>query len=511
MNEFEIFDKASEIRDPQEQQRFLADACQGDPVLRHSVEALLESAESAKSFLESPAAAAVGRASLDQALVMQPGVPPMSGHTESGVLGDYRILQEIGRGGMGVVYEAEQISLGRRVALKVLPYASMLDKTQLTRFQNEARAAASLEHPHVVHVHSVGTERGVHYFAMQLIRGQSLDEMAKAERRKRGIFEHTVVEPTRKSSGYEPTSAYSISDAPPSEQNNLIDTVIDAAPAGTTRHDVNDKVWIRAVVELAVQAAEALEHAHRMGIVHRDIKPSNLLVDGEQHLWVADFGLALIEANANLTTSGSMIGTLRYMSPEQMRGDRHVLGHHTDIYSLGTTLYEMLTLRPAFPDSDVTRLMQRIPHEEPPAPHKLNSAIPRDLETIVLKAMAKDHENRYATAGALAEDLRSFLDNKPIRARRPSLVDRTRKWTGRHKAIVRTATITLAVALAVGGGLLWSERGQTLAALDRETQQTLAAEEQERLAEQQTRLAQTGAAGKRTKACRATAARCCRV
>jgi serine/threonine protein kinase len=170
------------------------------------------------------------------------------------------------------------------------------------------------------------------------------------------------------------------------------------------------------VVELAIQAAEALEHAHRMGIVHRDIKPSNLLVDADQHLWVTDFGLALVEAEGNLTASGGMLGTLRYMSPEQLRGDRHVLDHHTDIYSLGATLYEMLVLRPAFPDSEVTKLVRRIPHEEPVAPHKLNPSIPRDLATIVLKAMAKQPGDRYTTARHLADDLRRFLRDEPIQA-----------------------------------------------------------------------------------------------
>ena len=231
-------------------------------------------------------------------------------------------------------------------------------------------------------------------------------------------------------------------------------------PGGSEERD-----RIRSVVKLAIQAAEALEHAHRMGIVHRDIKPSNLLVDAEQHLWVADFGLAMIEAEGNLTATGSMMGTLRYMSPEQIRGDRHVLDHHTDIYSLGATLYEMLTLRPAFPESDAAQLMQRIPDDEPTAPRKLNSAISRDLETIVLKAMAKDHEDRYATAAAMAADLRHFLDDEPIQAKPPGPIVRAKKWARRHRPVVATAMGTLAIAVAIAGGLLWNERRETFAAL----------------------------------------------
>ena len=208
-----------------------------------------------------------------------------------------------------------------------------------------------------------------------------------------------------------------------------------------------------------------------MGIVHRDIKPSNLLIDVERQLWVTDFGLAMVEAEGNLTTTGSMVGTLRYMSPEQMRGDRHVLDHHTDIYSLGATLYEMLTLRAAFPENDATRVMQQIPVDEPTAPRRLNQAIPRDLETIVLKAMAKDHEDRYATAAGLAEDLRRFLDDEPIRAKPPGAVERARKWARRHRAIVATAAGTLGLAVMVAGALLWNERSETLAAYATVTEQ----------------------------------------
>ena len=176
------------------------------------------------------------------------------------------------------------------------------------------------------------------------------------------------------------------------------------------------------------------------------------------------------------------MGTLRYMSPEQMRGDRHVLDHHTDIYSLGATLYEMLTLQPAFPDSDAARLMQRIAIDEPMSPRQLNPAIPRDLETIVLKAMAKDHEDRYTTAGEMAADLRRFLNDEPILAEPPGAIERTRKWARRHRSVVSTAAATLLVAVVMAGSLLWNERHDTLAALDRETVQKKRAEEQEALA-----------------------------
>ena len=178
------------------------------------------------------------------------------------------------------------------------------------------------------------------------------------------------------------------------------------------------------------------------------------------------------------------------MSPEQMRGDRHVLDHHADIYSLGATLYEMLTLRPAFPDNDVAQLMQRVPHEEPIALRKLKGAIPRDLETIVFKAMAKDHEDRYATAEAMAADLRRFLNDEPIQAKPPGPAERVKKWGKRNRTIVRTASITVALAVLVAGGMLWRERSRTMLALDRESEQRRQAIEQRQIAQEQSERAE---------------------
>ena len=244
---------------------------------------------------------------------------------------------------------------------------------------------------------------------MQYIDGQTVGDVTAAEQHKRGMTKKPVAESPRGSSGHEPTLAYRFPDAKPSAPSETLkDTAKAVSLSATTRTNGDEKHRIRAVVEMVIQAAEALEHAHRMGIVHRDIKPSNLLVNAEHHLWVADFGLAMVEAEGNLSVSGSMLGTLRYMSPEQMRADRHVLDHRTDIYSLGATLYEMLTLQPAFPESDVTKLMRRVAHDDPIAPRKLNSAMPRDLETVVLKAMAKDPQDRYATAGDLAPTCSDF-------------------------------------------------------------------------------------------------------
>src|SRR5438132_2810867 len=207
--------------------------------------------------------------------------------------------------------------------------------------------------------------------------------------------------------------------------------------------------FFRTVAQLGIQAADALEHAHRLGIVHRDIKPANLILDNEGKLWVTDFGLAMVQNNAELTLTGDMVGTLRYMSPEQASAQRGLIDQRTDIYSLGATLYELLTLHPAFAESDRHQLIAQIATSEPRPPRRLDPAIPHDLETIVLKALGKSPQDRYATAEEMAEDLKRFLADQPIRARRPSLRDRAVKWCRRHKALVASS-----ILLIVGASIL---------------------------------------------------------
>jgi tetratricopeptide (TPR) repeat protein/serine/threonine protein kinase len=350
-------------------------------------------------------------------------------------LGDFLLVRELGRGGMGVVYEAVQRSLNRRVALKVLPLAAALDARQLQRFKNEALAAASLHHEHIVPVYGVGCERGVHYYAMQLIEGHSLAAVL-----------HALRNPTQPDA--------SVSTAASTAQ----------AALSTQRSSSRTAAFYRAAARLGVEAAEALDHAHQLGVVHRDIKPANLLLDTAGKLWVTDFGLARLGSDAGLTLTGDLLGTLRYMSPEQALAKRVVIDHRTDVYSLGATLYEVLTLRPAVAGSDRQELLRQIAFEEPTPPRRLEKTIPAELETVVLKALEKNPADRYATAKELADDLRRFLADEPVRARRPSLVQQARKWGRRHRAAVWSAALITLILTACLGWVLGDRQARRVEA-----------------------------------------------
>jgi serine/threonine protein kinase/Tfp pilus assembly protein PilF len=363
--------------------------------------------------------------------------------TPLGELGDYRLLREVGRGGMGVVYEAEQVSLSRRVALKVLPFAATLDPKQLQRFKNEAKAAASLKHEHIVQVYGVGCERGVHFYAMEYVEGQTLAQYIHA--------------------------LYHGGDQPAAAGGATQDYTPGAGAAPTapvaalsTRHSSpRGREFYCTAARLIAQAADALEHAHSLGIVHRDVKPGNLIVDAAGKLWVTDFGLARFGPDAGLTVSGDLLGTLRYMAPEQALARHGLADHRADVYGLGCTLYELLTGRPAVDAADRAEILRRIAFEEPTAPRKLDRVIPAELETITLKALAKEPAHRYATAGELADDLRRWLSDQTIKAKPPTFGQRAAKWGRRHKYLARSAVAVLAVAavaLAVSTGLVLREK-----------------------------------------------------
>ncbi len=375
-------------------------------------------------------------------------------------LGDYRIVRQIGRGGMGVVYEAEQQSLKRRVALKALPLAAAIEPKQLRRFHVEAQAAAQLHHTNIVPVYAVGCERGVHYYAMQYIEGKTLAELIRELRQLEGR-EAAEPAPEMTQDGdvslasmlatgqLAPLARPAMSDPRAGSGEDAPATRVErpASPKSHPSSSSRTSAYFRTVANLGIQAAEALDHAHEEGVIHRDIKPANLMVDVRGHLWITDFGLARLQNDSGLTLSGDLLGTIRYMSPEQAIGQRAVVDQRTDIYSLGVTLYELLALEPAFGGGDRREVLRKIVEEEPRPLRSLNSSVPRELETIIEKASVNEPGSRYRTAHELAEDLRRFLEHKTIKARRPTPLERFAKWSRRHIAFVISAASVLSLAV----------------------------------------------------------------
>jgi serine/threonine protein kinase/tetratricopeptide (TPR) repeat protein len=370
-------------------------------------------------------------------------------------LGDFVLKREIGRGGMGVVYEAWQISLGRMVALKILPFAAVLDAKQIARFKNEAQAAAQLHHPNIVPVFAIGVERGVHYYAMPYIDGQPLDRAIAQLRQERASG--------RAGRGSEAASAFSSGSlgtrtSRRAENGEANDACPSTVPISLlTERSPNAGHYFRTVARLGIQAAEAIHAAHEYGVVHRDIKPSNLLLDLQGKLWITDFGLARCQSETSLTKTGDVLGTLRYMSPEQALGRSALVDQRTDIYSLAVTLYELLTLRAAYAGDNGPEMLRQIESQEPLRPRQIDGRIPADLETVVLKAMSKIREDRYTTAQEFAEDLGRFLEGKPTVARPATVVDRLAKWARRHRKFVvgsAAACLVLITGLAISTMLI---------------------------------------------------------
>ncbi len=358
-------------------------------------------------------------------------------------LGDYRIVREIGHGGMGIVYEAEQQSLHRRVAVKVFPKQAFDDSSQLKRFQREAETAGRLHHTNIVPVFGVGQQDGMHYFVMQYIDGVSIDQVIENLRPLLGAVPHGelighVVTQQR-------SALQAMAETPAERHDPLAETgtessddyceitsdhVVDAPTGGKTKR-FGRSHW-RQIAEVGTQVADALRCAHEAGVLHRDIKPSNLILDADLRVWVTDFGLAVTHEQERLSRSGDVVGTLRYMSPEQLNGKSDP---RSDIYGLGLTLYELATLQPAFEGENRGSLIRKVSQCTPPPPRSICRDIPRDLETIILKAISREPSSRYRNAAEFADDLRRFCEDRPIAARRISPMERIARWSRRNPAL----------------------------------------------------------------------------
>jgi tetratricopeptide (TPR) repeat protein/serine/threonine protein kinase len=451
--------------------------------------------------------------------------PPKPAEIALKQLGDYRLIREIGHGGMGVVYEAEQISLGRHVALKVLPSQALADAKHKRRFEREAKAAAKLHHTNIVPVFGVGEHDGLPYYVMQFIQGLGLDVVLEelnhmqagaagatgGARTPTGLPTAGEIRISRRSAAaadmarslmtgafQQPTDADKPREA--AEQPNFADTMEHSPggrptlppefPAPSSASGLSESFTVsssssivlpgstatggqksggkkqsywQSVANIGRQVADALEYAHKQGVLHRDIKPSNLLVDLRGTVWVTDFGLAKVAGPGgdNITHTGDLLGTLRYMPPEAFEGKSDARG---DVYALGVTLYELLAMRPAFGEKDRNKLIKHVTTGEPAPLHKVNREAPRDLVTIIHKAIDRDPDRRYATAEDMASDLQRFLDDEPILARRQTQIERYWRWARHNPGIaILGGVLTAVLVIATFVSLIVAGRMSTLA------------------------------------------------
>ncbi|HNO76942.1 MAG TPA: protein kinase [Phycisphaerae bacterium] len=347
-------------------------------------------------------------------------------HSMSEMLPDFEILGELGRGGMGVVYRARQRKLDRLVAVKVLPaLLGTVRPDARARFRREAELAASLDHTNIAGVHDFGEVDGTLYYVMQLIEGRSLRDV---------LNEIADAKTTDIIVGREGSSSNS--------KSRVTGDGVASRPT-----------YFRKVATWIAEVAEAMQYAHDKGIVHRDIKPSNLILAEDGRLVISDFGLARISQSQSPVVTRGLVGTCRYMSPEQVESSLGPVDAQSDVYSLGATLYELLTFKPLYSCPDERELLRQVVEVDPPPPSRIVPQVPKELETICLKAVAKERRNRYASAGKMAEDLKRWLLDLPIHARRQTLTERAWRFVRRRKLYVLLTTITMALTLTAGG--LW--------------------------------------------------------
>ncbi|MCA9167029.1 MAG: SUMF1/EgtB/PvdO family nonheme iron enzyme, partial [Planctomycetales bacterium] len=423
-HEEEIFTRAIGIASPQLRREFLDRVCGEDMQLRRRLDRLISAFEQPDDVFADPSA------------TLQ-SVTNNSAHPVR--IGEFQIVREIGRGGMGIVYEAVQTSLNRKVALKVLAVGLSLSNRSMVRFQREAEAAARLHHTNVVPIYTTGVHDGVAYYAMELVDGPSMEKVLVRLREE-------ALLPAASGQHASPLGTFQTDACSAVTPANTPVSLSETATAFDTSTFGKGRQYFDTIAEKLAEVAEALDHAHSHGIIHRDIKPSNLILSPEGRIIINDFGLARFLEEPGLTKTGELLGSTQYMSPEQISSDFGPLDHRTDIYSLGLTLYELITRRPAFAGDDRASVLHRILHSDARAPRKIDPAIPIDLETICRKAMEKEPAARYGSGQEMADDLRRYVNRYQISARRVGLVGQAVRWCRRNRTVA-TLAMTLAIVL----------------------------------------------------------------
>lgn len=391
----------------------------------------------------------------DAADIMEKGDRPISRDHLPRIDG-YEIVSALGQGGMGVVYRAVQNKLKRTVALKVLPAViGAASPSAVSRFRREAHAAARLHHTHIIPIYDFGESHGGYYYAMELITGKPLNVLV----RQFAAHNAASASPSRLAALLRETTL-----GTPSAQE-IQEPSAAAVHAADVSTPARARLYYRQVARWMADAADALHYAHGEGIIHRDIKPANIILSADGRVMLGDFGLAKSMDEDSITLTGALLGTVRYLSPEQAMARRVPVDHRTDIYSLGATMYELLTYQPAFPGDDDRQILSAIISREPSPPHKMVHTVPPELETICLKALEKAPDARYDTARAMCEDLRRFISDLPIAAKRPGPIRRAMKYARRHKALV-TAIAAIALVVATGVGIVVVERMRVAARVE---------------------------------------------
>jgi serine/threonine protein kinase len=389
-------------------------------------------------------------------------------------LGDYLLIREIGRGGMGIVFEAVHQSLGRRVAVKVMRNRDIDDEKYIARFRREARSAAKLHHTNIVSVFGVGEAKGMHYYVMEYIDGAGLNQVVQS-------LTHPLTPPSTKLAdtsdkpGVATPTQVDRGDTPPSVS---LSSSLELKAAGFPSERIpQGKGRFKWLAQVGAQVADALAYAHAQGILHRDIKPANLLLDQKDHVWITDFGLVKETEMDGLTKTGDLVGTPQYMAPESFKGE---YDQRSETHCLGLTLYELATLQPAFERGTTAEIIHRVTTTNPVAPSKIDAQIPSDLNTIIVKAIARDPKLRYASAEELRDDLRAFAEDRPIAARKPSLVEQVWRWGRRNPLPATLAAISALLFCAFTAAVTygWLSTNTAYTKLAQEAKQTEAARKQ---------------------------------